>query len=94
MQNSKKSFLPFKHGITLSKDRCPKTPNEIENMNAVPYASVVGRLMYAMLCSRHNICFAIDMVNRYQSNPRQEHWIAIKHIIKYLKRTRDYMLVY
>ncbi|XP_069145626.1 secreted RxLR effector protein 161-like [Solanum lycopersicum] len=34
------------------------------------------------------------MVSRYQSNPRREHWRTVKHIIKYLKRTRDYMLVY
>jgi len=34
------------------------------------------------------------MVSRYQSNPGREHWTAVKHIIKYLKRTRDYMLVY
>ena len=91
MQDSKKGFLPFKHGITLSKDQCPKTPNEIEKMKAVPYASVVGSLMYEMLCTRPDICFAVGMVSRYQSNPGQEHWTAVKHIIKYLKRTRDYM---
>ena len=93
MQDSKKGFLPFRHGITLSKDQCPKTPDEIEKMKAVPYASVVGSLMYAMLCTRLDICFTVGMVSKYQSNLGQEHWIAVKHIIKYLKRTRDYMLV-
>ena len=34
------------------------------------------------------------MVSRYQSNPGREHWTAVKHILKYLRRTRDYMLVY
>ena len=34
------------------------------------------------------------MVSRYQSDPGEEHWIAVKHIFKYLQRTRDYMLVY
>ena len=38
MQDSKKGFLPFRHGISLSKDQCPKTPVEIENMKAVLYA--------------------------------------------------------
>ena len=94
MQNSKKGFLPFKHGITLSKDQCPKTPNKIEKMKAVPYASAVGSLMYAMLCTRPDTCFVVGMVSKYQSNPGQEHWTAVKHIIKYLKRTRDYKLVY
>ena len=63
-------------------------------MRRIPYASAVGRLMYAMLCTRPDICYAIGIVSRYQSNPRMGHWIAVKHILKYLRRTRDYMLVY
>ena len=94
MQDSKKCFLPFRHGITLSKDQCLKTPDEIEKMKAVPYAFAVGSLMYAMLCTRPVIYFAVGMVSRYQYNPGQEYWTTIKHIIKYLKRNRDYMLVY
>ena len=94
MQDSKKGQIPFRHGINLSKDQCPKTPDEIESMKAVPYASAVGSLMYAMLCTRPDICFAVGMVSRYQSNPGREHWTAVKHILKYLKRTREYMLVY
>ncbi|RVW36801.1 Retrovirus-related Pol polyprotein from transposon TNT 1-94 [Vitis vinifera] len=94
MQGSKKGFLPFRHGIVLSKDQSPKTPEEIESMKAVPYASAVGSLMYAMLCTRPDIYFAVGMVSRFQSNPGREHWTAVKHIIKYLKRTRDYMLVF
>ena len=34
------------------------------------------------------------MVNRYQSNPGMDHWITVKHILKYLQRMRNYMLVY
>ncbi|XP_033510067.1 secreted RxLR effector protein 161-like [Nicotiana tomentosiformis] len=63
-------------------------------MKAILYASVVGSLIYAMLCTRPDICFAVGMVSRFQSNPGREYWTAVKHIIKYLKRTRDYMLVY
>ena len=73
MQNSIKGFLPFRHGITLSKDQCPKTPDEIEKIKIVPYASAVGSLMYVMRCTRPDICFVVGMVSRYQSNPGQEH---------------------
>ena len=45
-------------------------------------------------CTRPNICFAVGMVSRYQSDPGEEHWTTVKHIFKYLRRTRDYMLVY
>ena len=63
-------------------------------MRGIPYASTVESLMYAMLCTRPDICFAVGMVSRYQSEHGEEHWIAVKHILKYLRRTRDYMLVY
>ena len=94
MQNSKKGQLPTRHGIILSKEQCPTTPQEEEDMRRVPYASAVGSLMYAMLCTRPDICYAIGIVSRYQSNPGLAYWIAVKHILKYLRRTRNYMLIY
>ena len=94
MENSKTGLLPFRHGITFSKDQSPKTSEEIERMRRVPYAEAVGSLMYAMLCTRPDICFAVGMVSRYQFNPGPQYWTAVKHIIKYLKRTKNYMLVY
>ncbi|XP_070026265.1 secreted RxLR effector protein 161-like [Nicotiana tabacum] len=50
--------------------------------------------MYAMLCTRSDICFDVGDVSRFQSNPGREHWKTVKHIIMYMKRTGDYMLVY
>ena len=57
------------------------------------YASVVGSLMYVMLCTRPAICYAVGIISSYQSNLGLDHWIAVKIILKYLKRTKDYMLV-
>ena len=63
-------------------------------MRRIPYASTVGSLMYVMLCTWPDIYYVVGIVSRYQSNPRMGHWIAVKHILKYLRRTRDYMLMY
>ena len=93
MQDSKKGLLPFRHGIPLSKDHCPKTIKEKECTQSVPYASAVGSLMYAMLFTRPNICFEVGMVSSYQFNLSLKHWIVVKHILKYLRRTRDYVIV-
>ena len=73
MQNSKKGLLPFKHGVPLSDDQRPKTLKEENMIRQVPYAFAVGSLMFAMLCTRPDICYSVGMVNRYQSNPRQKH---------------------
>ena len=94
MENSKRGIIPFRHGIHLSEKQSPQTPEQRERMSRIPYASAVGSLMYAMLCTRPDICYAVGVVSRYQSDPGEKHWIAVKHILKYLWRTRDYMLVY
>ena len=50
--------------------------------------------MYAMLCTRPDVCLAISLAGRYQSNLGVHHWTAVKNILKYLKRTKDMFLVY
>ena len=50
--------------------------------------------MYAMLCTRLDIYSTVRVVSRFQSNLSPKHWIAVKHVLKYLRRTRDYILVY
>ena len=50
--------------------------------------------MYAMLCTRPDVCLSISLAGRYQSNPRVEHWTAIKNILKYLKSTKEMFLIY
>ena len=42
-------------------------------MKKVPYASVIGSLMYAMVCSRPDIAHAVGVVSRFLSNPSKEH---------------------
>ena len=53
-------------------------------MKEIPYASTVGSLMYAMLCTRPDIWFAVRVMSRNQSNPAMKHWTTINHVLKYL----------
>lgn len=94
MQDSKKGFLPFRHGIKLSKEQSPQNEQKEKYMKYIPYASVIGSFMYTMLYMRADICYAIGIVSRYQSNLGPGHWIAVKRIIKYLLRMINYMLIY
>ncbi|KAA0067442.1 gag/pol protein [Cucumis melo var. makuwa] len=82
------------HGVHLSKEQCPKTHQEVEDMRCILYVSIVDSLMYVMLYTRLDICYAVGIVSRYQSNPRLDHWKTVKIILKYLKRMRDYMFAY
>jgi hypothetical protein len=94
IQDSKSMDTPVDKSLSLSCDMCPKTLEEKEKMSRVPYASAVGSLMYAMMCTRPNIFYAVGLVSRYQSNPGQKHWMAVKRILRYLKGTSNYMLCY
>ena len=50
--------------------------------------------MYAMLCTRPDVSFALSTMSRYQSDPGESHWTAVKNILKYLRRTKDAFLLY
>lgn len=63
-------------------------------MARVLYASAVGKLMYAMMCTRPDISFAIGMISRFQSNSGFAYWVTVKRILRYLRGTMDYMLCY
>ena len=94
MLDSKRGLLPCRHGIHLSRSMSPKTPQERARMSQIPYASAIGSLMYAMLCTRPDIAFAVSVTSRFQSDPGENHWIAVKAILKYLRRTKDMILTY
>ncbi|XP_062075278.1 secreted RxLR effector protein 161-like [Humulus lupulus] len=63
-------------------------------MSNVPYASVVGSLMYAQVCTRPDIAFVVNVLGRYLSDPGRDHWVAAKKVLRYLQRTKNFMLVY
>ena len=65
-----------------------------EHMSRVPYASVVGSLMYAMACTRPHIAHAVVVLSRFISKPGKEHWTVMKWVFRYLHGTNDYGLCY
>ena len=63
-------------------------------MNKIPYVSVIGSIMYAMLYTHPDVLYTLSMTSKYQSNPCECHWTTIKNILKYLRRTKDAFLIY
>ena len=94
MQNSKKGNVPMTQGVTLSKSQCATTRKDIEIMKDVPYASAIGSIMYAMVCTRPDVAYALSMTSRHQAHAGPAHWTAVKNILKYINRTKDKFLVY
>ncbi|KAJ9541503.1 hypothetical protein OSB04_028009 [Centaurea solstitialis] len=94
MDESKKGFIPMQHGIVLSKTQCPVSSEDQDRMKSVPYASAIGSIMYAMLCTRPDVAYSVSVTSRYQQNPGEPHWVAVKNILKYLRRTKEMFLVF
>ncbi|KAJ9544965.1 hypothetical protein OSB04_024672 [Centaurea solstitialis] len=94
MDESKKGFIPMQHGIVLSKTQCPVSSQDQDKMKSVPYASAIGSIMYAMLCTRPDVAYSVSVTSRYQQNPGEPHWVAVKNILKYLRRTKEMFLVF
>ncbi|KAJ9542825.1 hypothetical protein OSB04_029331 [Centaurea solstitialis] len=59
MDESKKGFIPMQHGIVLSKTQCPVSSQDQDKMKSVPYASAIGSIMYAMLCTRPDVAYSM-----------------------------------
>ncbi|KAK8564634.1 hypothetical protein V6N12_058217 [Hibiscus sabdariffa] len=78
MEESKRGFLPMRHGISLSKEMCPSSQQERERMSQIPYASTIGSIMYAMICTRPDLSYALSMTSRYQANPGAVSWKSSK----------------
>ena len=59
-----------------------------------PYAQVVGSIMYAMLCTKPNLSFAIGLVSRFQSNLGEARWATVKRILRYIKGIERHKMTY
>ena len=84
----------MRHGVQISKEQSPKTPEDKVLMERIPYASMIGSIIYAMICTRPDVAYALSVTSRFQAGLGEKHWEAVKCILKYLRRTKDLFLVY
>ena len=81
-------------GVVLTRDQSPKTSEEVEEMENIPYMSAVGSLLYLAITTRSDIAYTASVLARFNSKPGIAHWKAVKHVFRYLKGTMDLKLEY
>ena len=64
-----------------------------ESVDATIYRQMIRSLMY-LTNMRQDICFVVNTLIQFLTDPRQVHLVATKHILRYLKGTIDYGLKY
>jgi Reverse transcriptase (RNA-dependent DNA polymerase) len=90
MEDSKPVSTPLTTGTKLTKDDANSARNEIQPL----YQSIVGSLMYAMLCTRPDIAHTVQQLSQFASDPAQVHLQAAKRALRYLQGTQDFHLTY
>ena len=94
MSQAKVVSSPLASHFKLSSRHRPSTNKEKEDMRRVLYASAVGSFMYAMVCTRPDIAYAVSVVSHFLSNPRRQHCEAVKWIMRYLRGTSNLKLTF
>lgn len=97
MANCKAAPTPAAEGIRLTSDMSPKTARERDQLRVdfkdLPFRAVVGSLLY--LCNtRPDLQFAVGQVSRFTEDPGRQHYIALKRILRYVRGTLSYGIVY
>ena len=86
MEQSEKEFLPILQGIKLSKTQNTSTTENRKRTKVIPYASAIGSIKYAILCTKHIVYLAMSLARGYDIDPGVDHLTAVKIILRRLRR--------
>ncbi|KAF5310638.1 hypothetical protein D9619_008097 [Psilocybe cf. subviscida] len=87
-------YTPLPPGIVLTASMSPSTELEKEQMAKIPYHEALGCIMYAQYVARPDLSFAVTLLSCFASNPGQQHWAAVLHVLAYIKATMHFALMY
>jgi hypothetical protein len=94
MTNCDTRKTPHQPGLVLCEKMSPKNEEEKQDMEGKPYRELVGCLNYIATRTRPDITHAVSNLCRFMSNPGQAHWLAAKHVLRYLKGTSNFGILY
>ena len=86
MENCKPKATPSEQKLNFSSD--------LEITNVTKYREMIGSLIYAMTCTRPDLCWIVTKLSQYLDKPTSEHHTAVKHVLRYIKGTVDYKLYF
>jgi len=54
------------------------------------YSQIISSLMYLASAARHDISYVVCKLSQFVSKPGDDHWCALKRVLRYLKGTMTY----
>lgn len=94
MEGAKSVSTPIESNLKMTKEMCPSTDEERNEMKNRPYRELIGGLIYLSNATRPDIAFAANVLSRFCSDPGRDHWLIAKRVLRYLKATSDYGITY
>ena len=87
MQECKAAITPTVMGLKLSRE------DNNKDFDPSLYKSIVSSLMY-LIATRPDIMFAVSLISRFMERPKEAHWQAAKRILRYVKCTKRFGILY
>ncbi|XP_066353590.1 uncharacterized mitochondrial protein AtMg00810-like [Miscanthus floridulus] len=87
MAECKPCVTPMEKGLKLTK------ASTTAKVDATIYQSIVRGLRY-LVHTRPDITFAVGYVSRFTEDLREDHWAAVKRLLRYVKGTVDHGIVF
>ena len=94
MDGCHSTSLPMDPGFEISQDPPPTSEEERVALSKLPYASIIGELLWICRCCRPDIMFAVAILSRFTSCYSRRHFNALKHVLRYLRGTTSMGLEY
>jgi hypothetical protein len=88
LEHATPAYIPMDPHVDLTATQSPSSDAASLSMARVPYRTLIGSIMYAAICSRPDISYAVGKLSCHSVNPGEAHWTTAKHTLHYLYMTR------
>ena len=89
MQDYKSKSVPMTTNLTKLHD----STNSSQSVESTLYRQLIGSLMY-LVHTRPDICYTMNALSQFMSDSKHIHWVAAKHVLRYVRGTITYGLRY
>ena len=79
--------------MPLQQNTKPQSDDGSKEADATLYKQLVGSLIY-LTTTRPDLSYAVSILSQFMSKPLESHWIVDKGILRYLRGTLDYGIIY
>ena len=94
LKHSKDLEIPMQPNHKLTRELKDETENLRNFTDPTIYRQAIGSLIYLMTCTRPDISYSVSTLSKFMQQPRELHWRFLKRLLRYVKTTSDYSLVY